>query len=75
MSLAIVLVSVPGVEVFGLERANFFREASTGLHITAYWLAKALETLIWIPLYALIFSSLIYALSPFYIQFYQFWLM
>ncbi len=74
MSLAIVLVCVPGIEVFGLERAIFFREASTGLHITAYWLAKILETIVWIPLYSLVFSAVIYSLSPFYLEFYRFWL-
>ncbi len=74
-SLGIALICIPGVEVFGLERENFFREASTGLHVTAYWLAKLLDTLLWIPFYSLIFTSLLMAFSPFYIEFYRYWLM
>jgi ABC-type multidrug transport system ATPase subunit len=74
LSLGIVLVSVMGVDIFGQERANFFRETATGLKVSAYWLAKTLEVMMWLPLYSAVFSSISYGISPFLMSFVNFWL-
>jgi ABC-type multidrug transport system ATPase subunit len=74
LSLGIILVCVVGVEMLGNERANFFRESATGLHVSAYWAAKTLEALLVIPLYSLMYASLVWWLAPQLIPFPKMWM-
>jgi hypothetical protein len=74
LNLGIVLVSIVGVDIFGSETVNFFRESATGLRVSAYWLAKTLEIFMWLPVYALLFCAISYGIAPLLIPFWKYWL-
>jgi len=59
----LLIVSCLSVNVFGQERAVFFRETAVGQRVTSYWAAKTFESLLWIPVFTSAFVLLGYA-SP-----------
>lgn len=61
--LFLLIVSCLSVNVLSSERTVFFRETATGQSVTAYWLAKTLDLLFWLPVYACAFCLLGYSVS------------
>jgi hypothetical protein len=54
--------------VFGQERVVFFRETAVGQSLLSYWAAKALETLLWLPIFTCAFVVLGYSSDAWLIQ-------
>ncbi|CAB9505209.1 Putative white-brown complex homolog protein 30 [Seminavis robusta] len=72
--LVILLVSVQGINVFGKERAVFFRDASGGTLVSAYWTAKTFEVFLWLPLFSALFSATNYLIQPLVMNMVDYWL-
>eukprot|EP00977_Amphora_coffeiformis_P000438 scaffold112_cov196-Amphora_coffeaeformis.AAC.5 len=67
--LFLLIVSCLSVNVLGgSERTVFFRETSTGQHVVSYWLAKTLETFLWLPAYTCGFVLLGYSSDAWLLQ-------
>lgn len=72
--LVILLVSVLGINVFGKERAVFFRDTAGGTLVSAYWLAKTVEVFLWLPLFSGVFASTNYAILSLALPLVDFWI-
>jgi len=64
----LLIVSCLSVNIFGPERVVFFRETAAGQHVTSYWAAKTLETLLWLPVFTCAFVVLGYSSPAWLIQ-------
>jgi len=62
------IVSCTSVNIYGGEKTVFFRECSTGQYVTAYWTAKTMDILIWLPIYTMAFLLLGYFSAAWLIQ-------
>jgi len=64
----LLIVSCLSVNIFGQERAVFFRETASGQKVVSYWAGKTLETLFWIPVYGAAFVLLGYFNEAWFLQ-------
>lgn len=72
--LAVMLVCVLSVNVFGSERTVFFRDVASGTRVASYWTAKTLETFLWLPIYSALFAVICYTIQPMVLSLSHFWL-
>lgn len=61
-TLVMLVATTHGVTLIGFTRIEFFREMSTGVYATAYYVAAVLEVLPWIILNALLYASIFYGI-------------
>jgi hypothetical protein len=64
----LLIVSCLSVNVLGPERTVFFRETATGQIVVSYWLAKVLETFLWLPVFSAAFLLLGYSSEAWLLQ-------
>jgi ABC-type multidrug transport system ATPase subunit len=63
-ALIIMLISIKSLESFGRESAVHLRESSSGTGTVSYWLAKTMESAIWIPIHAALFVAFALTFGP-----------
>ena len=64
----LLIVSCLSVNIFGQERAVFFRDTASGQKVMSYWAGKTFETFIWVPIYGASFAFLGYFNEAWFLQ-------
>lgn len=72
-AMIVMLVCILSVNTFGQEEAVLKRDTSSGTRVFSYWLAKTMETFLWLPIFAAIFAGLSFVFQPLTISLFDFW--
>lgn len=66
--LFLIMVSCLSVNVLGAERTVFYRDTASGQSVFSYWMAKTVETFLWLPIYTAAFVLMGYSSDAWFLQ-------